>query len=422
MESFLNQDVKSQWNKGEFLDMATEKLYYQNQYIRSFTASLQKSEKDEQGRFYAVLDQTAFYPTGGGQPYDAGTINNVKVIDVEEVVGEIRHYIEKPMVEKNECVCEIDWDRRFDHMQQHSGQHILSAAFDHLFGYKTVSFHLGKEICTIDIETTNLTEEEALQAEKIANSIILDNRPIEAKWVTENELESYSLRKELSVSENIRLVIIPDFDYNGCGGTHPKSTGEVSSIKILHWEKQKKNIRVYFVCGNRVIQQFHEKHKIIQGLMTILSAPQEKLVEAANRVLENSKELDKTIAELKMKLLELEANQLINGAKEFNKHKLVKVIFTNRSMAELQQLGKTIVANTDNIVVLLINEQDNKIQLVCARSKDVKINMNNAIKQILPMINGKGGGSDSVAQGGGDQTMASEELMNELCKAISENE
>ncbi len=401
--------------------MATEKLYYQNQYIRSFTAKLQKSEKDEQGRFYAVLDQTAFYATGGGQPHDTGTINDVKVIDVEEVDGEIHHYVEKPLEMQNECVCEIDWNRRFDHMQQHSGQHILSAAFDHLFSYRTVSFHLGQEICTIDIETENLSEDEAFQAENFANSIILENRPIEAKWVSEDELEKYSLRKELSVSENMRLVIIPDFDYNGCGGTHPKSTGEVSTVKILHWEKQKKNIRVYFVSGNRVIQQLHEKHKVIQSLMTILSAPQEKLEEAAYRVLQYSKELEKNIDDLKMKLLGDEANVLINGAQEFNTHKLIKVIFTNRPMAELQQLGKTIIANTDNIVVLLLNEQDKKIQLVCARSNDVNINMNKVIKQILPIINGKGGGSDSVAQGGGDQTIASEEIMNELLKSINQN-
>jgi alanyl-tRNA synthetase len=399
--------------------MATEKLYYQDQYLRLFTANLQKSEKDEQGRFYVVLDRTAFYPTGGGQPHDTGTINNVNVIDVEEVDGEIRHYIEKPIESQTECACEIDWQRRFDHMQQHSGQHILSAAFDHHFAFKTVSFHLGKEICTIDLETTNLTEEEALEAEKIANHIILENRPIEAKWVTENELESYSLRKELSVSENIRLVTIPDFDYNGCGGTHPKSTGEVSSVKILHWEKQKKNVRVYFVCGNRVLQQFHEKHKVIQSLMAILSTPQEKLNEAANRVLQNTKELEKTIDDLKMKLFEHEVSQLINQAEECNNHKLVKAIFSARPMVELQQLGKTIVAKADNVVVLLINEQDDKLQLVCSRSKDVNINMNNVIKQILPWINGKGGGSDSVAQGGGDRTMSPEKLMDELLKLIN---
>ena len=234
--------------------MATEKLYYQNQSMRAFRSKLKRMDQDEKGRIYAVLEKTAFYPTGGGQPHDTGTINGVYVYDVEEAEGEIRHFIEERLEVDSECVGELDWERRFDHMQQHAGQHILSAAFEQVCGYQTVSFHLGKETCTIDLHTGALREEVAFQAEQLANQLILENRPIEAKWVTQEELSQYSLRKDLSVSENIRLVIIPDFDYNGCGGTHPESTGKVSSIKILHWEKQKGHARLHFVCGNRVMK------------------------------------------------------------------------------------------------------------------------------------------------------------------------
>lgn len=396
--------------------MATVKLYYQNQYTRSFTAKLQKSGKDEQGRFYVVLDQTVFYPTGGGQPHDTGTLNGEHVIDVEEVEGEIRHFLDKSIDFGPECFGEIDWERRFDHMQQHAGQHILSAAFDNLYGYNTVSFHLGKEVCTIDINTDHLTEEEALQVENTANKIILENRPIEAKWVTESELSNYSLRKDLSVSENIRLVIIPDFDYNGCGGTHPASTGQVSAIKILHWEKEKKNIRVHFVCGYRVIKQLHEKQQVIQSLTTLLSSPQEQLPEAANRILQQTRDFEKTIDELKLKLIEHEASMLINQA-QFNQSRhrnVVRAIFTDRPMFELQQLAKWIAANAENTVVLLLNENDIKLQLVLARSKDININMNDLLKQVLPIINGKGGGADSVVQGGGDKTVSPEDLMEKL--------
>ncbi|WP_313897576.1 alanyl-tRNA editing protein [Bacillus litorisediminis] len=160
---------------------------------------------------------------------------------MEDREGEIRHYLEKPIPDISQPVIgQIDWDRRFDHMQQHAGQHILSAAFEELFHMKTVSFHLGTEVLTIDLDTSELTEDIALQAENLANQIILENRPIETKWVTEEEAKKYRLRKELSVTDQIRLVIIPDFDYNGCGGTHPSSTGQVGSIKILNWEKQRK--------------------------------------------------------------------------------------------------------------------------------------------------------------------------------------
>jgi alanyl-tRNA synthetase len=215
--------------------MTTEKVYYQDPYKQSFTTKLVKQAQDKNGGYYVVLEKTIFYPTGGGQPHDTGMINGVHVYEVEEIDGEIRHYVEQPIESHNEIIGEIAWDRRFDHMQQHTGQHILSAAFEEVYGYKTVSFHLGKELCTIDLEISNLNEEEANQTEELANKIILENRPIETKWITEAELSHYSLRKELSVSENIRLVIIPNFDYNGCGGTHPNSTGQVSAIKILNW-------------------------------------------------------------------------------------------------------------------------------------------------------------------------------------------
>ena len=186
----------------------------------------------------------------GGQPNDIGTLADQHVINVEEIDGEIRHYLEGPFLDTNkEIAGTIDWERRFDHMQQHTGQHLLSAAFDQLFEYRTIGFHLGAEIVTIDLETEVLTEHQVQRAEGLANQIILENRPIEVKWVTEEELSQYPLRKETKVKDDIRLVIIPDFDYNGCGGTHPKATGEVSSVKVLDWERQKKKVRVQFVCG-----------------------------------------------------------------------------------------------------------------------------------------------------------------------------
>lgn len=397
--------------------MATEKLYYQDQYIRTFTTRLIKQDQDENGH-YAVLEKTAFYPTGGGQPYDTGTFNGVKVCNVEEVDGEIRHYVEFPIEERNEYTGEINWERRFDHMQQHAGQHILSAAFEETLGYKTVSFHLGNEICTIDLQTGNLTEEEANQVEKLANAIILENRPIEAKWVTESELQNYTLRKQLSVSENIRLVIIPDFDYNGCGGTHPSSTGQVSCVKILNWEKQKKNIRVQFVSGSRVIQQLHDKQKVIQSLTAVLNAPQESMKEAAARILQQTRDLEKTVEELKSKLIEHEASSFIDQAEVLEGHKTIKAIFKDRPITELQQMARTITMKASDAIVLFINETEQKLQAVCAKGNEASHNMNQLIKQVLPKVNGKGGGNDSFAQGGGDKVLSPEQLMEELARAL----
>jgi alanyl-tRNA synthetase len=397
--------------------METDKLYYKNQYKVEFEAVVRKSEQDNAGH-YVVLNQTAFYPTGGGQPYDTGTLNNIRVFNVEEVEGEIRHYVEMPIELNVKCIGEVDWDRRFDHMQQHTGQHILSAAFDNELGLKTVSFHLGKEICSIDLATENVTEEELLKIEEIANQVILENYPIESKWVTEEELRNYPLRKSVSVSENIRLVIIPDFDYNGCGGTHPDSTGQVSTIKLLHSEKQKQLVRVFFISGKRVRKQLQEKHQVIHRLTALLSVPQEQMEEATSRILLQGKELEKTISDLKIKLTEYEANQLIEQGEQNNSNIMVKHIYQNRPISELQNLARMISQKTSNIVVLFINETDNKLQLVCARGNDLEMSMNQLVKQFLPIINGKGGGSDTIAQGGGEKLIPAERLMEEMVSEI----
>lgn len=396
--------------------LEAEKLYYDDPYIHTFQANIFEKATDENG-IYLVLDKTAFYPTGGGQPHDIGTLNDIAVVNVEEVNGEIRHYIEAP-IDATEVTGIVNWARRFDHMQQHAGQHILSAAFDSLYGYKTVSFHLGTETCTIDLDVTSLTKKEVSNVEDKANEIILENRPIETKWVTEDELEQYSLRKDLSVTENIRLVIIPEFDYNGCGGTHPSSTAEVAAISILHWEKEKNKVRVYFVCGNRVRNQLSEKHYVIQRLNDVLSAPQNMLESAAIRIIEDQKQLEKTIVQLKNELLQFEAEKLYKHALELNNYELVHHIFSDKEMRELQQLAKNITQAEDKSIVLLVSDYGEKLQFVCARGKNVEVSMKEHVGQILPLINGRGGGNDLIAQGGGDLLLSAEDLMEKMKETL----
>jgi alanyl-tRNA synthetase len=385
----------------------TEKLFYIDPYLKEFNAKVLDVKHDENGNLYAVLDQTAFYPTGGGQPHDIGTIGNVRVTDVQEINGEIRHYIEAP-VSLEAFVCKIDWNRRFDHMQQHAGQHILTAAFEEILGLKTVSFHLGKELCMIDLAASDLTEEQTMKVEKRANDVILQNKPIITKWVTKEELSSYSLRKETSVKENIRLVIIPDFDYNGCGGTHPKSTGEVASIKILSWEKQRNHIRVTFVCGNRVLSQLHEKQRILTSLSPLLNAPQNGLEHAVKQLLDKEKSLIKELENLKGKLIQLEAEELIRKGSEQN---LITAIYYDKNMQELQKLARIIAEKGENLVFLLVNESEEQLQIVCGKGKKGEVNAKEWIAAILPLINGKGGGNEFLAQGGGAKQMRGEELV-----------
>lgn len=389
------------------------KLYYKDPYITLFMTNLLKQEQDEEGRWYAILEETAFYPTGGGQPFDTGTLNDVKVIDVEEIDGEIRHYLSGE-IQSREIKGKIDWDRRFDHMQQHAGQHILTAAFVELFGFATVAFHLGKEFLTIDLDVEQLTKEQANAAEELANKIILENRPIETKWVTEDELPQYSLRKQLSVSENIRLVIIPDFDYNGCGGTHPRSTAEVGIITILDWEKQKKNTRVRFICGNRARRQLHQKHIVLKELTELLNTPELELVTAAKRLLENGKSLEKRIDELNNSLLEYEAKELLAYAQQTEKGLIVSKAFQSRSIQEIQKLARAITSLSSESLVFLFNKADDKLQFVCARGAVPTVSMKQIAAELLKLVNGKGGGNDLFAQGGGEALLTVEQLLEHI--------
>ncbi|MBO0958898.1 alanyl-tRNA editing protein [Neobacillus sp. MM2021_6] len=390
------------------------RLYYQDAYIKSFTAHVEKHEQDENGKWYAVLNETAFYPTGGGQPHDTGIIADKKVVNVEEVNGEIRHYLEAPFQNGAEEVSgTLDWERRFDHMQQHAGQHILSAAFEQLFDYHTVGFHLGVDNLTIDLETDDLTREEVKKAEALANRIILENRQIETKWVTEEELSHYPLRKATKVKEDIRLVIIPDFDYNGCGGTHPKATGEVRAIKVLDWERQRKKVRVQFACGERVVNLLGDKQKLLLRLTKLLNAPEMEMEQAVVRLLENGKRTEKALEQAQESLLQYEAKHLLA-----NNNQLVAAVFQNRTIQELQKLARSVIAEDDGVLVLFVSTNETRLQLVCARGTARKENMKTLVGEVLPLLNGKGGGNESFAQGGGNALLPAEEILQQLLTGI----
>lgn len=389
----------------------TNKLYYENPDIQSFQAKVIEQQHD-----YVVLSETAFYPTGGGQPHDLGFLNGIEVTNVDVIEGEIRHFLTNPLPENTTDVNgQIDWERRFDHMQQHAGQHILSAAFEQLFGFQTISFHLGTDTVTIDLNISNVSEMQLAEVEQLANEIILENRPIETKWVTEEELSNYNLRKATSLKENIRLVIIPDFDYNACGGTHPASTGQVRAIKILQTEKQKKLVRVEFICGERILTHLHSKHQVLINLVSTLSTPENKIIDATKSILAQNKFLEKQIADLSNSLLENEAKELIKNAIGTK----ITSTFENKSMQELQKLAKLVIHETPKSICIFVSNNQDKLQVVAAKGNDVKQSMKELITHILPCINGKGGGNERMAQGGGEKILTSEQLIEKAISYIS---
>lgn len=393
-----------------------QKLFYQDSYLHTFNARVNHQEQDAEGKWYVTLNQTAFYPTGGGQPHDLGKLNKVQVLDVEEVEGEIRHYITGPVFNASmEVTGEIDWNRRFDFMQQHAGQHILTASFVELFDIQTTSFHLGKEMVTIDLACTELSEQQLVEAENLANRIILEHRSIETVWVSKEELTKYPLRKEVTIDGDIRLVIIPEFDYNGCGGTHPNFTSEVGMLKILHTEKQKGNVRIHFVCGERTRSQLHRKQKILLELTHTLSASEDGLIDAVRNVLNNQKKLEKSLTETKDSLLQYEVNDLVKAIHYIGGVPTIQAVYQNRSIQELQKLARLIVSKVNDTVVILMGENDQLLQFVAARGENnTELSMKELTVHALSFINGKGGGSDSFAQGGGDAIISGETLLEKV--------
>ncbi len=383
--------------------------YYLDAYLKQFQAKVIKQELDNEGKWYIVLNETVFYPTGGGQPHDTGELEKEPVIGVEEVDGEIRHYVSKPIDSDDLVHGSIDWERRFDHMQQHAGQHLLSASFADLFNLEMVSFHLGKEVSTIDLHTPDLSEAQVKEAVQLANNIILENRPIETKWVDNNELKHYQLRKTPSVTKDIRLVIIPDFDYNACNGTHPKSTGEVRAIKVLNWERQKKNIRIQFVCGNRVLNQFDKKQSVLLALIELMSAPELDLVHVIKQRLVKEKELEKSLEKLKEELLSNEAKELISSDEL-----VIGRTYEDRSIKELQKLAQIITGQAPKCTVFFVSKNENRLQVNAAKGKESILNCKEPVLAALPIISEKSGGSESLVQGGGGALTLSSEFLEQI--------
>ncbi len=395
-----------------------ELIYYQDVMMKEFEASILKQAIAEDGRKYIVLDNTAFYPTGGGQPHDTGYLNDVEVVDVEKVDGDIRHYVLSFLPEDTKKVHgKLDWERRFDHMQQHAGQHILTASFVELFNYQTVSFHLGQETVTIDLDTSELTEEELQAVEKRANDIILDNRQIETKWITEEELSKYPLRKAIQVTGEIRLVIIPEFDYNGCGGTHPITTGGVQAIKILSTEKQKNKTRVHFVCGMRVVHELGWRKKELSKAAKLANAPEKETAGAVQKLLDTQKSLEKKCTQAEKQLLSYEAKEL---AMENPTDSIIKKAFVNRSIQELQQLARSIVKLTPATTILFVSKDREQVQFVAAKGKDTdQVSMKDVSNAVFSVIDGNGGGNDTFVQGGGKTGLSPNELLSKMVEALN---
>jgi alanyl-tRNA synthetase len=296
----------------------TERLYFKDSRILDFSARVVEVRDSVRGR-EVLLDRTAFYPTGGGQPYDTGKLGGADVIDVyEDEAGLILHLIgENGLIAPGETVaCEVDRARRLDHLQQHSGQHILSQAFVQCCGAETSSFHLGTETSTIDIELENPTTGHMRAAEEIANQIIFEDRAMRIHLVSEEDASRMPLRKESAVRGEIRVIEIEGYDWSPCGGTHAASAGQVGLVAIKSFERAKKMTRVEFVCGRRALEEYRRANLAAVSVAQLFSADRDSAPELVARLIQENKELKKRARDLLEKASSAEAADMISGARE----------------------------------------------------------------------------------------------------------
>jgi alanyl-tRNA synthetase len=370
----------------------TKKIYYSSPYTTEWETIIKNSFTKED-QCFVVLEETAFYPTGGGQPHDTGTINGVEVLDVfTDETGEVVHMTER-MPETTHAFCSLNWRRRFEHMQHHSGQHLLSAVCYTLYNARTVSFHLGQDYVTIDLDISELNQSQMEKIEQIANEEIYRNRSIHSYYVTSEELAKLPLLKMPKVTENIRIVEIEGIEYNACGGTHVLRTGEIGIIKLFKAEKQKGIIRLSFKCGSRALQDLNEGQQILGKIAAKFNTGRNEVISRIEKWEEERKRLESELAKVKEENNAYVAKELLLKKEEdFLFH-----VFDNKSFNEIKELAIKI-AHEHNLFILFAATEENKVILVHNGTKN--LSCGKFLKEHLGSFNGKGGGNDKTAQAG----------------------
>jgi alanyl-tRNA synthetase len=384
----------------------TERLYYHDSRLLEFDAHVVGVSERDDGAIAITLDRTAFYPTGGGQPNDTGTLGDARVVDCLDVEAEgVLHIIQGPAPEVGDPVHgKIDWLRRLDHLQQHTGQHILSAAFVKLFDAPTHSFRVLEHECEIDVELENPSDERIERAVDLANEIIWECRPIEIRQVSSEAAASLPLRKEPAREGELRLIEIDDYDLTPCGGTHAKSTGEVGVIAVKSWERAKGLTRIQFMAGARVVSDYRKANRTARNVAELFSAAREDSPLLVAGLINENKKLTRRVRELSEVACKVEAEELLNarlGADESVTHtRVITKVFKDRDADSLKHLALALIAHP-GVVALLGSRDDNAARLVFARSSDLAGDMNLLMRKSCEVIDGRGGGKPDLAQGGG---------------------
>ncbi len=373
--------------------MQTRKLYNSDPYAHTFTAKVVALKPG-----WVALDQTAFYPEGGGQPADHGWLQDWPVTDTQiDEHGVVWHQVNLAAAIGDTVDGRLDWLRRFDHMQQHTAQHVLSQAFWQLFEAATVGFHLGEQVVTIDLAGGNLAAEQVQQAEDLTNAVLRSKLPVRCQEVAPDALPAAQLRKLPQVDKDIRLIEIAGFDLCPCGGTHVRDLGEIGLLKVVGSENKRGNLRIAFLAGQRAYRDYGNKHSQLATLSASLSEPPENVVPAVERVLARVNQLERECSHLREQVLTLEANDLRAAAKPLGNVACIVSELPDHSLAEAKFLASYLTEQGGTIVIFGL--PDEPYRLVAAASAHMGIAIGGLLKATVAQHGGKGGGSPTSAQG-----------------------
>ncbi len=409
----------------------TDRLYYNDSLLNEFEARV-LAVAGASGGISVVLDRSAFYPTSGGQVFDTGWLEvigdangpvRLRVRDVaeDERTGDVLHIVDgdsSALLAGAVVRGVIDGERRRDHMQQHSGQHVLSAAFEKLYDLATVSFHMGDESCTIDMATETISPKQLQAAERLANEVIAEDRPVEIRFATPNEARTMGVRKiPAAEREKLRLIDIRDFDLNACGGTHVRSTGQIGSILLRKTEKVKQGVRVEFVCGLRAVGTARHDFETLTEAATLFSTHIWEVPQQIRKAQDEIKAAQKAQHRLVEEVAELQAGRLLQSAEERRGQKLVVQYFADRDLGFIKMLAQKLTKAGPAVALLACGGA--QPSLVFAQTSGLPNDMGGLMKQTVQALGTRGGGNRDMAQGGAPDGDGAESAIVEAAKAVA---
>ena len=379
--------------------MTTKRIYYEDAFVREFSATARAAEDRETGngeqRWRVVLDKTAFYPSSGGQPNDLGTLGEARVLDVADEGDEIVHVVDRPV--QGDVTGRIDWKRRFDHMQQHTGQHLLSAVLHEKFSLPTVSFHLGEEISTVDLRGAEPSGETLIAAEEAANAIIFEDRPVRILRATREELRSLGVRKEVEREGVLRVIEIEGADLQPCGGTHVARTGQIGMVQLRRCTKIRQDWRLEFLCGERVARAARADYETRRTVAEKLQCSAEEVSGAVEKALAERDRSFKSAKARGERLAELEAEKIVRETPEgADGVKVVTRVFEGVDVSFVLLLAPAIAAHEKTVALIARRECGH---VLFGQHPNVGKDMNALLRKVMAEVGGKGGGAKDFARG-----------------------